>query len=623
MSISQSEKIMKYTITIVNVILVTLTILGVVKTCFVGFDVDEAYAVAQSYRLAVGDHMFSEMWEPHQMSAFGSAIFMLPFLLITGGNTTGVILYLRIVGSVIHLLLGWWFYRTTARRYGTTIGLLIMFAHVNFLPKWLVLPEFEVMQYWAVCILFLAFLTWKEKAGVLITGADLADKAKEKSGKKFLRWDKTDGWLILAGAALFMAMMTYPTMILLYPLYVLFFFLQKEMKGKEKWRSVFVFTGTVFIIGVAFLLYLGSYMSVEEFIKNVSYIFMDASHSESLAVRGRRYMDEFLRLGTSMPMYLLWTAIIGAVICGVEFLIKCIKKSDSVQENKTNKRCAAIVIKYVLIFMISFLVVIIGSHIWGSLLEDQNQFYLYFRFLFVTLLGMVCFFILPGGNKDYFILGILPGIAGFVASSLVTNMSIEIAMARMYITVLATFMMVAELVKEKYKKDVVIKVISYGAIIAFIIGLIVSKVILVRVTGCLPVTLRMDMEWVKEGPATGLLVEDEFAWQYNDNIPLIRESVADGDKLLYIGCENIYYMVSEATIATPSVQGTTVFNEMFVCYYEEHPERIPNVVIIDKTFIDNPRYQYKQENQFILDWIAEEFQGAQVTETEYLIILRQ
>ena len=105
---------------IVNVVLVALTVLGVIKTCFVGFDIDEAYAIAQSYRLVMGDNMFTEMWEPHQMSAFGLAIFILPYLLVTGGKTVGIVLYLRIVGTVIHLLLGWWFYKVAKKNFHTT-----------------------------------------------------------------------------------------------------------------------------------------------------------------------------------------------------------------------------------------------------------------------------------------------------------------------------------------------------------------------------------------------------------------------------------------------------------------------------------------------------------------------
>ena len=107
------------------------------------------------------------------------------------------------------------------------------------------------------------------------------------------------------------------------------------------------------------------------------------------------------------------------------------------------------------------------------------------------------------------------------------------------------------------------------------------------------------------------------------HIPLITENITETDRVLYFGCENIYYMVSGATIATPSVQGTTVFNEMFLSYYAEHPDKVPNVVIIDKAFIDNPRYQYHKENQFMLDWIEEEFKDAEVVETGYVTILRR
>lgn len=51
-----------------------LLILGILlvnlKKMFVDFHIDVEYAVTMSYRLAMGDHMFSQMREPHQTSAF-------------------------------------------------------------------------------------------------------------------------------------------------------------------------------------------------------------------------------------------------------------------------------------------------------------------------------------------------------------------------------------------------------------------------------------------------------------------------------------------------------------------------------------------------------------------------
>ena len=61
---------------------------------------------------------------------------------------------------------------------------------------------------------------------------------------------------------------------------------------------------------------------------------------------------------------------------------------------------------------------------------------------------------------------------------------------------------------------------------------------------------------------------------------------------------------------------------MYLLYYEQHPEKLPNVVIIDKNFSTNPYYNYSYQNQIVLDWIAEEFADAQVIETDHLIILK-
>ena len=607
MSASTLSKTIKYFLDIVNVLLLALTILGVIKSWFVGFDIDEAYAVTQSYRMVMGDNMFSQMWESHQMSAFGLAVLMFPYLLFTGGQTTGIVLYLRIVGSVIHLLLGWWFFDKAQKKFGLTAGLLIMYAHVNFLPKWVTLAEFELMQYWAVCILFLALLTWYEKP-------------PEKK------------WLVISGVALFMAMMTYPTMILLYPVYVVALLVIEGRSTKEKWCSVLVFTGTVFLIGVAFLIYLRTYMTVDDFMKYVSYIFMDESHSVSLSQRVANYGRELFHF--IKQMFLYSPAAIGAT-AGVfalelvykKFFAKAKRKSGERSLKKETKseqpEIKAVVGRYVLIFFLFWLGIYVGKHILLSIFADKNQFFLYFRYMVAVLVAIVGFIMCTRKNGVYFWLGVLPGVVGVVASALVTNMSLEVAMARIYIGVMAGFFIVCTLIKERYEEDKVIKAVGYGVMISFIVGLVVCKLLLVRVTGCMPVTVRMNMAWVKEGPAAGLLVQEELARQYNENIPLIEKHVEEKDALLYFGCENIYYMVAGADLATPSVQGTAVFNEMFLKYYEEYPEREPDVVIIDKGFATNPVYNYSEQNQIMLDWIEKEFAGYKREETEYFTIIKK
>ena len=73
------EKVIWYGICVA---IIGFTLLGYIKGIFISSDIDESYALAQSYRLATGDKLFLHMWEPHQLSAFLSAIFIKIYLLI-------------------------------------------------------------------------------------------------------------------------------------------------------------------------------------------------------------------------------------------------------------------------------------------------------------------------------------------------------------------------------------------------------------------------------------------------------------------------------------------------------------------------------------------------------------
>ncbi len=573
---------------IVNAALIVLSVLAVIKSVFVGFDIDEGYAVAQAYRLVKGDRLFMDMWEPHQMSAYAAAVCMIPFLLCTGGSTTGVVIYLRILGTLIHLLLAYGFYKEASKRFHKTSGLLIALVHVNFLSKWIVLPEFEIMQYWAACIVFLALLAWTQKP--------------------------QKRYLIIAGTAFFSMLFTYPTMILLYPVYVFAVVRIKKDSCKKRLEALVYFTLPSLALGIIFLLYLFSYMTVSEFAESIGYIFMDKSHSVSLGKRGILYAGEIkqwcLRIWDMLPV------VIGVMIAAVGIQLMGEKKNTRLKE----KRISALV----LAFCLSLTGIFCIEHIWESLTMDKNQFHLYLRFFLISVTGIVGAF-LSKKSRVYVWSGIVPGMVGILASLLITNMSLEIAAARAYIGVMASCFVLASLLQEKYQDNLLLKAMCYGNVLLFLGGLFICKLIMVRVTGCIPVTVRMHMDLVTEGPAAGLLVGEELAEQYNENIPVIKAYAEAGDNLLYFGCEHIYYMVSEAEIATPSVQGTAVFNEMYTTYFEVHPERFPNVVVIDKSFQTNPYYMYQlyaKEHQYMLDWIENRFRSEKVCETENLILYK-
>ena len=56
------------------------------KNLFIGADTDEGYGIMVGYRLAMGDRLLLEMWEPHQTSAIFTAVFIRLFVMLTVGG---------------------------------------------------------------------------------------------------------------------------------------------------------------------------------------------------------------------------------------------------------------------------------------------------------------------------------------------------------------------------------------------------------------------------------------------------------------------------------------------------------------------------------------------------------
>ena len=83
-----------------KIIVVLAMIAYTLKNLFVGADMDEGYGIMAGYRLAMGDRLLLEMWEPHQTSAIFTAVFIKLFLMITGGINY-LNLFLRVVSFLV------------------------------------------------------------------------------------------------------------------------------------------------------------------------------------------------------------------------------------------------------------------------------------------------------------------------------------------------------------------------------------------------------------------------------------------------------------------------------------------------------------------------------------------
>lgn len=590
------EKIIWY---LVCVAMIGLTLLGYIKGIFISSDIDESYALAQSYRLAVGDKLFVHMWESHQLSAFLGAIFIKLYLTFFG-TTEYLVIYLRVIGILIHTGIGIWFYKTIKRDVPQKISFLILFLHLNFLPKWVQMPEFELMHYWFVLAIFLLLYGYF---------------GQEKRG--FLR-------PALAGVCVVGSMMSYPTMIILYPFLVIgICVLEKQkfgLKGLKRLKSSLYLTLGALVSGGGFLVYLLSYQSISEFLENVSYIFLDESHSmEETAFKWQYYKIE---IGEHFVSYFghMGVALIFVAVFLIIRLIVLWVKEKSIKNFLTKKGVEFVVISLMVLTAVFMEI----NQIFGSVLQDENQFYLLLRYVAILIPAI---YLGIRYHKKYalvFWLSIVPGVVSFVAALLITNMTLNVCYAKMFEGVLGSILILLCYVKDVVPGKAVKSgyVLIYALILGLLCGFFVCRVVLIRVTGCLPVTIKAPLCQIEEGPGKGIYVLNTDGVIWNENYEILRGCIKEDDRLLYIGPDNMVYPAMECVVASPSTQGTTVYNEMFIYYYEKHKDRIPNVIVIDKTFESNPVYHYSDNNQVLLDWIEETFNNVTIEETNYLKILR-
>ena len=264
---------------------------------------------------------------------------MLPFVKIPG-STAYCVIYLRIIGILIHILIGTYLYHATKDEIGKKGAFLLTIFHLNFLPKWVCMPEFELMHYWGILLTFL--LLYRH----------------EKNGKYL--------YAVLAGAAYFVTVLCYPSMIILFPLYLIV-----QRQGKYPIKAPLLFSLGVGIPACFFSGGVISYMTPAEIKEFVGYILMDSSHTgENASYKWLRYLGECLE-------QLKYIGIGLGIALGVTLVIALIVKFGA--KKKLKIRDLSIIAVSVLVFMFCI------QTVYGYLLGDQNQFYMQVRFLVLVI----------------------------------------------------------------------------------------------------------------------------------------------------------------------------------------------------------------------------------------------
>lgn len=575
----------------VKLILLLGTVMAALKLIFVDYTLDEEYQIVMAYRNLIGDHLFKQMWEPHQTSAFFCSGLIWLYIAVTG-TTTGVILFLRFVTLGIQVLLGYWVYRTLKRLLEKDYAFLLALLYINIVPKNIQIPEFSNMQLWFLTVSVLAVMEY---------------------------YVVRDKWwlLVLAGVSLAGEVLTYPTCVILFPFFLIYLLCKS---GKRKWRDVLILTGTCALCGGIWLLLVFRNVSLEEFLRNVeSLLSFDPTHHVSgmTNAKNQNYIDNvFLWAG--------WLAVIAAISGLIWGALELVKKwrlgigggknSDTVKYGSADKRAGFL--KFLTIaLLVSEMVQI---YYWA--VKAIGYEYLQIHLL-VLWLAAVCVWRMAGEGKKVLFWGIIATLVAYVGVMYISDLAIYYTLPHgaLGIVFAAAVIIIAmqNVLKDKARPWILLLVIS------LCLCSIGGKAYTLR-GGKQENSIRAVGGIMKEGPAAGILADYMCAYIYNCNYEDYAKYVQPGDNVLIVAkmimsVGTTAYLFEDVNISHFSIVDPTTYDEKLLTYWEQYPEKAPDVIVVDCWYGG----LMEPGDSWIMQYIENEFGYTTVNDGAYVRFYRR
>ncbi len=541
-----------------------------VKNIFVGADVDEGYGIMVGYRLATGDRLLLEMWEPHQTSAIFTALLIKPFLWLTGGNEF-LNIYLRVVYFVGQGLIAAFLYRTIRACLPWVeqeIALLLGMCFYVITPKCICIPEYSNLHMWFFTLLCIFLVRY------------FAPQSPQRGNACFL---------VLAGAALTGDVLAYPGMAILFPVCVLFL-LRRHVRSR--WKEILLFAAPCVGSAAALAGYLLSYLSPELILRIVPYILGEGSHQTDVGGKLAVWALSFghtavaLGVGGAVSLALLW-------MCRRVF--RGMAKEDPVEW-----------------YLFLFYLVQMAYQVYCWFHSIYNAAYPQIVFWAVSLIGIFCYY--RGGRKEKtgFYLILLTGISYF-AVLLMSNWGPTNLNTYLLMGVIGGFLCWHGCFGEReHGRRLLLTaacflfvLINAAAYSYFIIGGDTENSSILDVRGI-----------HREGFRKGILAPYMTAYRYNQNEEIWAEAVPDKSTVLYVGQSQFFYMLGDCTVASPNTISTPTYDESMLAYWELNPDRYPDVVAVESWFGD---IRIIPKGSFLDEWLKD-YQPSRVEEYPYITV---
>ena len=538
----------------IGALLILLAAASVVKTLFVGLEIDEEYALSIGWRLIQGDSLFYTMWEPHQLSALTDAALLWPYWAITG-TTTGILLYMRVVMLVLKALLSVWFYRTMRRDLAPRTAFLTALALFAYTPKWFLAPDYISQQFHLTVAAFLCFYAY------------YADGCKKL-------WKLVPGGIFLS-----LSVLAFPQSAFAAPVYLIGMFLLGRRAGEKRFlglpAGMLVTLLTCVVCAGAFLLYVLQDMSVRTLMARAALILNDPQYdftfSQRLALLGSQAADvaKFLVKPGGAAL---------AVVCAG------IARDIALRHERPIRNIRYWLNILFALFSAATVLLCLARALRDSSLDERY-------FCPVLVIGGLWFFRSGRGTpRDrLFWLGYLPGVVAYLF--ILRSTLLGFSATFMYLTWPGLCAVLALALQTRAAENgdtdpctpyALDADWADGIVLSFVAFLFVCRAFLILTTGWKPCdVLNTSLTYLSDGPAAGTWADTATADMYY----ALEEALDShtGEKVLIStgDVHGLAFLMADGTLETAqaSVISSTDSDNRFASYYLELPEKTPDIIV--------------------------------------------
>lgn len=540
----------------VKIIMLAALGLLTMKYIFVDFGIDAEFQIIMSYRLAMGDTLFSQMWEPCQTSAFLGAFFIKLYMWLFH-TTTGLVLYMQIIGVLLDLGVASLLFQTVKKHLNTpNTAFFMAWLYLLVSPKDFPTADYANMQVWfstlACIMLFLYFKTEKKR--------------------------------FIIGTAVFLcgAVLSYPSSLLVC------FGVAILLLCRKQYKSTALLTGVCFLIGGAYLGHIFLQISPTEFLENVkNMLSIETAHSTGIAAKTLYYLKD---LGIILCVFLI------AYLCAFG-LIRLIAS----KQIKDKKQITALT-------DLLFLFVVTGMSLYTVLAWETHVRYSYsVCFLALIILGIKYVHNLNREEFDFWLCAMVIAGTQFVATLLLTNLVLIASVPYLLLAVVASFLPLGKAltILDGHR---VLRTLRNACVLFFIGVLLFRNAYIIRPMYGDVKNIFTIAGIVKGGPAIGIISEYMGPYVQNESMKEWELYVKDGQNiyLLGTGLDTLGYLYKDTGIAAPSVVPTPGYSEAIGEYWKNNPEKYPDMIIASCLY--GELNGDLTPDTWIMQWLENEFQ---------------